>query len=172
MKILNVITQKGGTGKSETVKNLAYGLSSKGLKTLVVDLDPQANTSATILKLHKSISMINLDEMINAFEDKQNQSHEPNGLEGIEVLHSYMNKRINGYDVSDVLLDPTLMENAIKKTVYQNLDILPASSKLIETDMKLKTNCMKSDTRLDIALQKVANQYDVCIIDRNILIKE
>ena len=167
MKILNVITQKGGTGKSETVKNLAYGLSNKGLKTLVVDLDPQANTSATILKLHKSISMINLDEMINVFENKQNQSQEPNGLEGIEVLHSYMNKQINGYDVSDVLLDPTLMEKAVKKTVYQNLDILPASSKLIETDMKLKTNCMKSDTRLDIALQKVANKYDVCIIDNS-----
>lgn len=75
-------------------------------------------------------------------------------LKVLKSLHSYMNKQINGYDVSDVLLDPTLMENAIKKTVYQNLDILPASSKLIETDMKLKTNCMKSDTRLDIALQK------------------
>lgn len=121
MKILNVITQKGGTGKSETVKNLAYGLSNKGLKTLVVDLDPQANTSATILKLHKSISMINLDEMINVFENKQNQSQEPNGLEGIEVLHSYMNKQINGYDVSDVLLDPTLMEKAVKKNSISKL---------------------------------------------------
>ena len=60
MKILNVITQKGGTGKSETVKNLAYGLSSKGLKTLVVDLDPQANTSATILKLQKLQKVLQL----------------------------------------------------------------------------------------------------------------
>ena len=39
MRILNIVTQKGGTGKSETVKNLAFGLAKKGLKTLVVDLD-------------------------------------------------------------------------------------------------------------------------------------
>ena len=27
MRIFNIVTQKGGTGKSETAKNLAYGLS-------------------------------------------------------------------------------------------------------------------------------------------------
>ena len=34
MRILNVVTQKGGTGKSETVKNLAYGIAQKGYKVL------------------------------------------------------------------------------------------------------------------------------------------
>ena len=168
MRILNIVTQKGGTGKSETVKNLAFGLAKKGLKTLVVDLDPQANTSSTILKLHESISKETLDEMIQTFiNDKPDN---PTGLEGIDILHRFMKKKIDGYDVSDVLLQPTLINEAIQHTKYINLDILPASSNLIETDMKLKTSCMKSDTRLDIALQKVEDRYDVCIIDNSPII--
>lgn len=168
MRILNIVTQKGGTGKSETVKNLAFGLAKKGLKTLVVDLDPQANTSSTILKLHESISKETLDEMIQTFiNDKPDN---PTGLEGIDILHRFMKKKIDGYDVSDVLLQPTLIDEAIQHTKYKNLDILPASSNLIETDMKLKTSCMKSDTRLDIALQKVEDKYDVCIIDNSPII--
>lgn len=168
MRILNIVTQKGGTGKSETVKNLAFGLAKKGLKTLVVDLDPQANTSSTILKLHESISKETLDEMIQTFiNDKPDN---PTGLEGIDILHRFMKKKIDGYDVSDVLLQPTLINEAIQHTKYKNLDILPASSNLIETDMKLKTSCMKSDTRLDIALQKVEDKYDVCIIDNSPII--
>ena len=168
MRILNIVTQKGGTGKSETVKNLAFGLAKKGLKTLVVDLDPQANTSSTILKLHESISKETLDEMIQTFiNDKPDN---PTGLEGIDILHRFMKKKIDGYDVSDVLLQPTLIHEAIQHTKYINLDILPASSNLIETDMKLKTSCMKSDTRLDIALQKVEDKYDVCIIDNSPII--
>lgn len=168
MKILNVVTQKGGTGKSETVKNLAYGLSNiYGLKTLVVDLDPQANTSATILKLHEDISQQTLDEMAREFIKLQETNKNKTGLEGVDVLHTYMKKDIKGLDVSDVLVDPTLIEQAIQHTGYANLDILPASSNLVETDMKLKTNCMKSDTRLDIALQRVADKYDVCVIDNS-----
>lgn len=168
MKILNVVTQKGGTGKSETVKNLAYGLSNiYGLKTLVVDLDPQANTSSTILKLHEGISQDTLEQMAQEFSEQQKLNPNPTGLEGVDILHSYMKKDIKGLDVSDVLVDPTLIEQAIQHTEYENLDILPASSNLIETDMKLKTNCMKSDTRLDIALQRVTDTYDVCIIDNS-----
>lgn len=163
MRILNVVTQKGGTGKSETVKNIAYGLSNKGLKTLIVDLDPQANTTATILKSHESISEETISEMIEEFKNTEN----PTGIEGIDILHSYMKKRIKGYDVSDILIQPTLINEAIQHTIYNNLDILPSSSNLIETDMKLKTSCMKSDTRLDIALQKIQDKYDVCIIDNS-----
>ncbi len=166
MKILNVVTQKGGTGKSETVKNIAYGLSKKGLKTLVVDLDPQANTTSTLLKLNKRSDKDFLDIMKGMYDFTTHNS-KTTGLEGIEVIHNCMKKDTSDYDVSDVLLQPTLINEAIKPTDYKNLDILPASIKLVETDMKLKTSCMKSDTRLDLALQRVADTYDVCVIDNS-----
>lgn len=43
MKVISIINQKGGTGKTTTAFNLASGLKNKGFKTLLIDLDPQAN---------------------------------------------------------------------------------------------------------------------------------
>lgn len=43
MKIVAVVNQKGGVAKTTTVANLGACLAERGKRTLVVDMDPQAN---------------------------------------------------------------------------------------------------------------------------------
>ena len=45
MKIISVYNMKGGVGKTTLCVNLAYIASTKGLKTLLLDLDPQGASS-------------------------------------------------------------------------------------------------------------------------------
>ena len=95
-KIISIINQKGGVGKTTTVINLAAGLTMKGKKILVIDLDPQGNATTGLGLSNTENSELTIYSVLNG-NKKISEVVQSTKLENLNLVSS--NVDLSGLEV-------------------------------------------------------------------------
>jgi chromosome partitioning protein len=82
--IVAIANQKGGVGKSTTAINLGAGLAFQGERVLIIDLDPQGNTSSGLGIDRASIEMSTYNLLVD--DVAVSEALEPTSVHGLHVV--------------------------------------------------------------------------------------
>ena len=119
VKIISVINQKGGVGKTTTVVNLATALATMGQKILVVDLDPQGNATTGLGRSNNETDK-NIYKFIIGQENPKN-CIQTSCVKNLDIIGSNVN--LSGLEI-ETANDPNrafLLKEILKE---KNVDLL------------------------------------------------
>ena len=87
-KIIAIVNQKGGVGKTTTAVNLTAAVGAHGKKVLLVDIDPQGNATSGLGINKRDVRLSSYDNIINSTPASQTIIHSP--FKNVDVIPSTM----------------------------------------------------------------------------------
>lgn len=123
-KTIAIVNQKGGVGKTTAAVNLAASIGQKGYRTLLVDVDPQGNSTSGLGCNKKDIKISTYDLIIGTAQTK----------------------------------------DALIKTKFKNLDLLPSDMNLAGAEIEL-AQLENRAGRIKAALVPIKDDYDFIFLD-------
>lgn len=141
MKTISVINLKGGVGKTFTVANMAYELSKRGYRVLLIDNDKQGNLSKAYSR-YDAENIAPITKLLSGDWQQTQELIQKTEYEGIDIITSNMSLFGAAWNL-------TKEENENQTKRYERL----------KTAKILNFGYAKSD------YLEIQNAYDYCIID-------
>lgn len=136
--VIACVNLKGGVGKTTLAVNFSAYCGTKGLRTLLVDLDPQTNATFSCISVEK-------------WEEHASEHGTVANLLGVRHHGNAEGKEISAADT-------------IIKKVFLNVDLLPSHLDLFTVDLDMG-GAPAREQRLKKALKDVMANYDVIVCD-------
>lgn len=163
MKTICIFNQKGGVGKTTTTINLCSSLAMKGKKILILDIDPQGNTTSG-LGIDKSELEYSIYDVLTSETTMEEAIIQTEILENLSVLPS--NKELSGAEVELISLNDR--ENVLKSKLskiesqYDYIFIdCPPSLGILTINALCASNCVLIPIQCEYyALEGVGQLYN------------
>lgn len=147
--VVAVVNQKGGVGKTTTAINLAAALAESGHPTLLIDLDPQANSTSG-LGLDPVRIRLNVYHLLTG-ETSVQEVMQPTGTQGLSIVPSHID--LAGAEVELAVMEERegLLRNALATMPVgveivlidcpPSLGLLTLNALVAATSMLIPTQC-------------------------------
>lgn len=167
-KVIAIINQKGGVGKTATTCNLAYCFAQKNKRTLLIDLDPSANATRIFVKNSCELTVKDFLSKRPHGEDAiiladQNGKEVPN----LSLLPSHISLALSERELGNKPFRETLLAKKLKDRLIQTefdlvlLDCPPTLTTLTINAMYAADMILIPVTYAKDALEGVGDLFDL-----------